>query len=304
MGRQGTRFVTARRRGFFGALLSLAVLAAGPLAAAPITTSTALPVAKGEVILRWQAGYMRTDRDPSGAGRTMVEWSLPLVVAYGADADTALIISQPLFRRTLAAPAGTRAAEGLGDPRLLVRRTVSKRDRRGSTRRLALLGGFSAPAGRRGLADGAGPLPTAVQLGAGAWAWTAGAVATWQTKSWQVDVSATRTAPLPRGQTRAGAATHLDLSYQRRLAPRRLGPGVPTFTYGVLEANLVWRERRRAGGSSLPGTGGFTLWLGPGLQRVAMGWIAEAAVQVALASDSGNAPTPGWRAFVGLRIAV
>ena len=78
----------------------------------------------------------------------------------------------------------------------------------------------------------------------------------------------------------AGDEWRLDGSLQYRLWPGSLTTtAIPGFLYGVLEANLVYRDRNKILGLDDANSGGTTLFLAPGLQYVTRRWIVEAVVQ-------------------------
>jgi hypothetical protein len=95
----------------------------------------------------------------------------------------------------------------------------------------------------------------------------------------------------------------LDFSWQERLWPRKLGPGVPAFVYGVLEGNLIWQDRNEIDGGDDPDSGGATLFVAPGLQYVTKRTVLEAAVQLPLIQDlNGDALETDYVATLSFRI--
>jgi hypothetical protein len=84
-----------------------------------------------------------------------------------------------------------------------------------------------------------------------------------------------------------GDQARLDLSYQRRVAPRELGAGVPAFFYVVLESNLIWRGRTTVGGVEDPASGGTTWFLAPGLQYVTRTFVLEGIIQLPVVQNLG-----------------
>ncbi len=95
----------------------------------------------------------------------------------------------------------------------------------------------------------------------------------------------------------------LDGSLQYRLWPRELGAGTPGFLYGVIEANLVHRGKNRRSGATDPNSGGFTLFVLPGLQYVTKRWILEAGVQIPVVQDlNGSALEDDYILRSGFRV--
>jgi hypothetical protein len=268
------------------AAVLLAALGAGNATAAPITFNTALPVARGEGIVRVQAVYRRATGDPSPADRDLEVWAFPLVAAWGATPDLALFAVVPFLDKDLevTTPAGRRSRNvtGLGDASVFARYTLLRRDRRGETVRLAPFLGVKLPTGDDDESDALGRLPPRLQLGSGSWDPFGGVVLTWQTLAWQFDAAIAYRHPTEAGDVQLGDEIRLDASLQYRLWPRDLGRGVPAFLYGVLEANGLWEDEDRIRGRSDPDSGGTSLFLTPGLQHVTRRTVTEAAVQLPL----------------------
>lgn len=265
-----------------------------PIFAAPITFNTALPVAKGEGILRVQSKYLRATGDPSPMDRELEVWSFPIVGVYGLTEKLALFGIAPFLVKDLdvTTPAGrrTRDVEGLGDMTFLARYTAWHRDRPGQTTRIAPFIGMEVPTGKDDEKDALGRLPQSLQLGSGSWDPFAGMVMTWQTLDWQFDASASYKFNTQANDFRFGDVARLDLSYQYRLWPRELGSGVPAFFYAVLESNLVWQDKNEVSGVDDRNSGGTILYLAPGIQYVTKRFVVEAAVQLPVVQDlSGNA---------------
>jgi hypothetical protein len=119
-----------------------------------------------------------------------------------------------------------------------------------------------------------------VQPGSGAWDVFGGIVATFQTFAFQADGQMSYRIKSEANGVDLGDELRLDGSLQYRLWPRQLGNGVPSFVYGVLESNLVYRNRNEVNGSDDANSGGTTLHLSPGLQYVTKRWIVESVVQL------------------------
>jgi hypothetical protein len=145
--------------------------------------------------------------------------------------------------------------------------------------------GVKAPTGEDDETDALGRLPPSVQVGSGSWDAFAGVVATYQTLRHQVDSQFSYRANNEGNNFDAGDVIRLDGSLQYRLRPRELTGGVPGFLYGVIEANLIDRDKNRVGGSNDPNSGGTTFSFTPGIQYVTKRWIVEAALQVPVSQD-------------------
>lgn len=104
-----------------GALASLP----GTTHGAPQTFDTALPVAKGEFVVRGQFVAVRASDDPSPADRKLEVVGGVVVAGYGATSKLALFGALPTLRKTLDVSAGgqriTRRTTGIGDARVFAR---------------------------------------------------------------------------------------------------------------------------------------------------------------------------------------
>lgn len=106
-------------------------------------------------------------------------------------------------------------------------------------------------------------------------------VFTWQRLRWQADFDVTYKINTAANDFRFGNTLAHDAAFQYRLWPWQLPErGVPHFVYGVLELNGVWAERSELTGGNIGASGGYTLFLSPGLQYVAKRWVAEVSVQL------------------------
>lgn len=264
-----------------------------PSFAAPITFNTALPVARGEGIFRAQFKYLTASDDGPG-NRDLTVGMVPLVGVYGLTEKWALFGIFPYMDKDLEVntPSGrrTREVSGLGDTTFLARYTVFQQDRPGQTFRIAPFVGLETPTGEDNENDSLGRLPQPLQLGSGSWDPLAGVVTTWQTLERQIDAALSYKVNTEANDFEFGDVARFDLSYQHRVWPRELGPGVPAFFYGVLEGNLIWQEQNEIDGQKDPDSGGTTLYIAPGIQWVTKRTVLESAVQLPLIQDlKGNA---------------
>jgi len=250
-------------------------------------------VAADAFIVRSQVNYLESTDDPSPLARELQVWAYPTVFVYGATEKLALFGVVPFLDKKLETnvPGGRagRGDAGLADMRVLARYTLGQRDRQGETIRLATFAGLELPTGDDDERDGLGRLPAPLQLGSGSWDPLAGMVFTWQTLNWQLDTSASWKFNTEANEFELGDEARLNASFQYRLWPRELGGGVPGYLYGVIESNLIWRDRNEMAGMSVTASGGTTWRLAPGLQFVTQRWIVEAAVQLPVAQDLNGA---------------
>ena len=267
----------------------LAVSLSEPAHAAPITTNTALPVAKGEYVFREQWVLDQSGKDPSGANRDHQVVLSASVLGYGITADWALFGILPLALKRLDLNLGgtrvRRDTAGLGDARLFTRYTIFKSNMPGQTFRIAPFVGAELPTGANTRRDAVGRLPPSVQPGSGSWDPFGGLVVTYQTRAFEIDVQASYQANTEADGFEFGDVARLDGSLQYRLWPRELTDMTNSYLYGVLEANLIHADKNRKGGLSDPNSGGTTLWGLVGLQYVTSRTIVEAGVQFPLVQE-------------------
>jgi hypothetical protein len=290
------------------ALQLTAMGAAGPVKAAPETFNTALPVAKGEFVLREQFAYLKASENRSVADREIEAVGGISVLGYGAAGNLALFGVLPYFDKQLelTEPAGQRIARstrGVGDAQLFARYTMFQRDLPGRTMRIAPFFGVELPTGNSDDSDRFGRLPAALQLGSGSWDLFGGLIATYQRLDYQLDAQVSYKANTAANDFRFGDELRLDGSLQYRLWPREFDAGVPGFLYGVIEANLLHQARNESGGIDDPDSGGTTLFLSPGLQYVTKRWVLEGIVQLPVAQDlNGGAIEDDVMVRAGFRV--
>ena len=256
---------------------------------APLTSNTALPVAKGEFVFRQQFVFERSGDDPSGAGRDREAFTAVAALGYGVNRNLAVFGVLPYVDKRLELTSGgrrlTRSASGIGDASLFARYTVFQRNWPQRTLRVAPFAGLEIPTGADDDTDGFGRLPADIQPGSGSLDPFAGLVATYQTLDFQIDAQLAYKANIEANNFEFGDVARFDLSFQYRLLPRKLSGGVPGFLYGIVEANLIHRGGNEIGGVEDANSGGVTLFIVPGLQYVTKRWIVEAGVQLAAFQD-------------------
>jgi len=269
---------------------ALLAITATAVQAAPVTFNTALPVAEGEFINRELLVLMRSGNDPSGLGRDMDTNVLVSVLGYGVNEKLALFGTLPYIDKELELRMNgmpvRRSNDDFGDLTLFGRYTFFQQDAPGRTFRIAGFAGTKAPTSDDDKSDKLGRLPPPLQVGTGAWDGFGGVVATWQTLDYELDGQIAyrnngEGSDFEGKTFEAGDEWRLDGSLQYRLWPASLTrPDIPGFLYGVLEVNLVYKDRNKLQGQDDANSGGATLFLAPGLQYVTRRWIAEAVVQL------------------------
>lgn len=262
---------------------------ADPAWSGPITFNSAIVLAEGEFVVREQFVFNRSSEDPSGADRERESVGVISVLGYAVDRDFMLFGVLPYvenrLERTTDGERRARSARGVGDLRLFGRYTVLRKNWPGSTFRISPFAGVEAPTGEDDKSDAFGRQPASVQLGSGSWDPFGGLVLTYQTLDFQMDAAVGYQANTEANDFEFGDVARADASLQYRLWPRELEGGVPGFLYGVIETNLIHKDKNRIAGVDNPNSGGTTLFLVPGIQYVTKRWVFEAAVQLPVVQD-------------------
>ncbi len=267
-----------------GLFCVLVLTTTDPVAAAPITFNTALPVAKGGFIFRGQLLRRSFENDPSPANRDLGVDGLVSVLGIGVTPRFAVFAALPYLDKTIRIRVNgervTRSSAGFGDLKLFGRYTLYQRDARRKTFRLGAFGGIKAPTGNDDKTDGLGRLPIPLQSGTGAWDVFAGFVATYQISDFQIDAQLSARRNGEANRFRAGDNVRADVSFQYRLLPTALSADTRSFLYGVLEITALNQEKHSVAGVSDPNSGGASIYLTPGIQYVTRKYILETALQV------------------------
>lgn len=251
--------------------------------AAPISFNTALPVHEGGLLFRGQGIWMRMHNDPSPMGREMDVAAVPSVLVYGMTSKLALMGIFPYLDKKLAikSTGAVRRASGLGDIMTVGRYQVFAQNSPGQTTRGAVFAGLKWPSGTSAESDALGVLPHPVQLGSGSYDPIFGTVWTGQWLAFQVDADISYQKNTEANDFKFGDVLEQNLSFQYRLWPRLLdAEGLPSYLYGVLEANNIYQGKNKAGGIGDDDSGGYHLFLTPGLQWVSRRTVFELATQL------------------------
>ncbi len=255
------------------------------ISAAPITFNTALPVAKGQFLLREQLVISQSGNDPSAANRDRREIAAVSALGYGISRHWAAFAVLPyrdiVLKLDSTGQRSNRQNRGIGDLSLFTRYTAYQRDRQGETLRIAPFLGIKVPTGDNKTGDQYGTLPPPVQTGSGSQDYFGGVVLTWQTLRYQFDGQISYRANNEADGFEAGDILRLDGSYQHRLW-RSNTNGIPDYLYGVIEVNFIHQDKNRISGREDPNSNGERLFLAPGMQYVSKRWIIEASVQLPL----------------------
>ncbi len=278
-------YSVSKYRYFSGLLLLMLLMGLShKVWSAPISFNTALPVAKNEFIFRQQFVVNQSGYDPSESNRDRTAWSAISVLAYGISSKLVLFGVLPYVNTSLdinvSGQRFNRGEDGLGDISLFARYTAYQQNWTGHTLRIAPFAGFKAPTGKDDARDKIGRLPPSIQPGSGAWDVFGGIVTSYQTLDYEVDSQISYQGNGIANGFSAGDQLRLDASLQYRLWPRTLTSNTPGFLYGVLESNILFRQKNRINYQTDQNSGGTQWFLTPGLQYVTRRWVLEAAVQI------------------------
>jgi hypothetical protein len=279
----------------FSSLIAVGTWASQAVAG-PINTDTALPVADGHLLWREQVRFLKAE----DSTRDLEIIAVPSVFVYGFTEKFALIGIVPYVDKSLRTGGLELGDNGLGDSTLLARYQITQSDRPGETVRAQALAGLKFPTGR----DDKPGLPQPLQLGSGSFDPIVAGVFSWQQLDWEFDADLLYKINTEANNVRFGNTLAHDVAFSHRLWPWRLPEhGVPALVYGVLELNGVWAERDSASASDPANSGGYTLFLSPGLQYVTRRWVAEISVQLPVAQQlNGNQLKTDYIISAGFRI--
>lgn len=275
--------------------------------AGSITFDSALPISKGEAILRGQVLLARASDDPSALTRSLRSVAASIALGFGTTERLALFavvpfVAQKSLDQTTPTGRVNRSSSGFADSSLFARYTLLQRDRTGETLRLAPFAGFEAPTGEDEDSDRLGRLPRPLQPGSGSWDFFLGLALSRQTLAWEGDIDAGYRFNTGNDDFKFGDVAFADASFQYRLLPRELGSGVPGFLYGVIETNMEWQEKSRVEGRVDPDSGGFRWYVDPGMQFVTRRYVLEAIVRLpAFEALNGQALGADYEVRVGFR---
>lgn len=264
--------------------------------AAPITFNTALPVGRGEVVLRQQLITSESSAQ-AGIDSSRRQTDIVSTVAYGLTPKFTVFGNLALTDRSLSTPFERRTEAGLADSQFFARYTVFSKDAVGTTFRIAPFVGLELATGDNQATDTLGRLPANIQTGSGSADFFVGTVLTYNKVKWGIDAQIRHQQNSSDAGFRFGDVTQLDLSYRKLLLPKS-----HYFLNGLIEFNLVDTERNTVNGSKDNDSGGTNLFISPGIQYISQTWIFESAVQLPLLrNQNGNSLRPDYSARIGFR---
>ncbi len=259
--------------------------------AAPIATNTALPVSAGEIIVREQMITTHSSDRFGGARRQVDRFEARTVLGYGLTSKLALFGVLPLVNVDRTLGAASASDFGLGDAALFARYEVFRSDKPGRTFRIAPFAGVRVPTGREG------------RTGDGSLDFFGGLIATLASTQWVLDSQLRYGLNREANGFERGDARSVDTSFQYRLSPGKVAQDTHAFVYGVLELSANYYERNRVNGVTDPNSGGFQLYLTPGLQYATRRWIADLGVKIPIVNDlNGTALEPDYSILTSIRV--
>jgi len=269
----------------------LCVLISGASWAAPIASNTALPLSADEIIVREQFIMTHSSDNISGTRREVNRFESRTVLGYGLTSKFALFGVLPIVNINRKFGVVRASEFGLGDVALFARYEVFRSDRPGRTLRIAPYTGVRLPTGRDG------------KTGDGSVDVFGGVIATFASTQWVLDTQFRYDFNREADGFERGDSTRFDASFQYRLAPGRVTKDTKAFVFGVLELSANQYDRDRLGGVTDPNSGGFQLYVTPGLQYATRRWIADLGVTVPIVNDlNGTALEPDYSILTSIRV--
>jgi hypothetical protein len=259
--------------------------------AAPIATNTALPISANEIIVRVQLVAAHASDSPGGLNRHVDRFEARSVLGYGLTSKLAFFGMLPVVYIEQVFGDVRSSDSGLGDAELFARYEVFRSDKPGRTFRIAPFAGLRFPTGKEG------------KTGDGSLDVFGGVIATLASTQWVLDSQLRHDFNAESSGFERGDATRFDVSFQYRWSPAKVVRDTPAFVYGVLELSANYSERNRVGGVTDPNSGGFLLYLTPGLQYAARRWIVDFGVKIPVVSDLiGTALEPDYSVLTSIRV--
>lgn len=279
------------RHGFAGFVCILCMLVFEGSWAAPIATNTALPLSADEIIVRQQLVMTRSSDRITGISRSVDRFESRTVLGYGISSKFALFGVLPLVHISTEIGATSNSEFGLGDAALFARYEVYRSDQPGRTIRIAPYAGVRLPTGRDG------------KTGDGSTDVFGGLIATIASTQWVLDSQLRYDHNREADGFERGDSTSFESSFQYRLSPGKITQETSAFVFGVLELSANYYERNRVGGVTDPNSGGFQVFLTPGLQYSARRWIADLGVKVPVLNDlNGTALETDYSVLASIRV--
>ena len=252
--------------------------------AAPITFNTALPVSKGQSIIREQFIYSQA----SNANTELTQASFITSAVHGISANTTLFATIPLSYSSLETSEQRSSDFGSGDLEIFIRHTVFQQNSPGKTFRISPFAGVELATSNLDFGNSSNDV-------------FAGFVATYATTDWTADGQISYQKNGRDGELNIGDTISFDASLQYRLIPRKLTATTSAYLNGVIELNVVKQNSNSNKQGTVDGSDGTLVFLSPGVQYITQRWIAEAIVQLPV-TNNNNPLENDFIARAGVRI--
>lgn len=249
--------------------------------AAPIATNTALPLGDRGVVMREQIMFMRASDSLSGLSREVERFELRTTVGYGVSRKLAVFAAIP-YADISSDIGGTKSsASGFGDAMMFARYEIYNVNRAGGTLRVAPYLGLRMPTGKEG------------ETGDGSVDAFGGLVVTVASIDWELDSQIRYDLNREADGFDRGNVLTLDSSLQYRIAPAAINAATEGFLFGVMELSAGFAGKNETAGVENPNSGGFQLFLTPGIAYATRRWMADFGVRLPVVNDlNGNALEP------------
>lgn len=259
--------------------------------AAPIATNTALPVSADEIILREQLIATHSSDSFEGTNRQLDRLEARTVIGYGVTSKLAVFGVLPIVSVDRTFADVSTSEFGLGDAALFARYEVFRSDKPGRTLRIAPYGGVRVPSGRDN------------KTGDGSLDVFGGLIATVASTQWVLDSQLRYDHNREADGFERGDTTKLESSFQYRVSPGIVTRHTNAFVYSVIEISANYAERNRVNGVTDPNSGGFQLYLTPGVQYAARRWIADFGIMIPIINDlNGSALELDYSILASIRV--
>lgn len=259
--------------------------------AAPIATNTALPVSADEIILREQLVATRSSDRFGGTNRQVDRFEARTVLGYGLTSKLAVFGLLPLVNIDRTIGDVSMSEFGLGDSALFARYEVFRSDQPGRTLRVAPYAGVRVPSGIDN------------KTGDGSLDVFGGLIATVASTQWALDSQLRYDHNREADGFERGDSTRFETSFQYRLSPEKVTRNTNAFLFGVLEISAIYYERNRVNGVTDLNSGGFQLYLTPGVQYASRRWISDLGFKFPIVNDlNGSALEPDYSILASVRV--
>ena len=250
----------------------------------PATFVTALPVARDQLLVRFNA-------QPTFATRSFSGVQFPINVGYGLTSRWALFAN---VNQGFGSLSGTMAVNktrldsaGAGDMATYARVTVFKVDKPKSTFRIASIGGAFLPVGGNDLRGPQGLLPKALQTGSGTFDPYFGVTMGYNTVRWGMAMDSTyRKNFVSDTGISPGSQFRSDGQVEYKILPIHMPEeGLPWLLIISFESNYVHDEKDRVNGVSSANSGGNILRQDAVFEISTLHWQIGMGAQVPVMQD-------------------